>query len=363
MRNDARKGWKIMKRALTVLLALVSIFSLITLTSCGKNDGTPEDMQLVKGGESDGYYFYGPEEWVIGNIGNIACTYASKIDTSSMTFAKGEKPVGTVEEYFESEKALLPYTNVNVTVNGEDCTFGNTVGKKYVYSYDYKTSKEGEPFSYTTMQIFVSYGDDFYIFTYTASNSERSDEKSYYEFYLDKVSAVIENFKFTAKTTGEGESAEYERDSDGYILVSDKTVAGFKMYVPDTYTLDHSSAMVSVTHADGTNINTSILTYSSVSFIEYWQARIDNINAFANGTCKGVRPLDKDGIETVSLKGTNTAKAYEYTYTLDGVDYHVYQVIIIESGVNGYVFTYTATEENYEKHLSEAKTVLGKITY
>ena len=90
---------------------------------------------------------------------------------------------------------------------------------------------------------------------------------------------------------------------------------------------------------------------------------MDNINAFANGTCKGVRPLDKDGIETVELKVVNNAKAYEYTYTYDGVDYHVYQVIIIESGVNGYVFTYTADEASYEKHLDEAKSVLLKIGY
>ena len=48
---------------------------------------------------------------------------------------------------------------------------------------------------------------------------------------------------------------------------------------------------------------------------------------------------------------------------LEGITYHVYQVLIVESMVNGYVFTYTASEENYAKHLEEAKTVLGKIDY
>lgn len=351
-----------MKRMLAALLALITIFVSLTLTSCGKNDDVPKGMQLVRGGENIGYYFYGPEEWVVANIGNISCTYASKVDTSSMTFTESEKPEGTVAEYFESEKSKFPYA-INVSVNGEDCLFGNGGGKKYVYSYEYKADKEGKPFSYTTMQIFVTYGERFFIFTYTASNADYSDEQTYYELYLEKVTAVMDSFKFTDKVSGEGEKEEYQKDSDGYVLVSDKTLAGYEIYVPETYSVDYSSGIVSVSKDDGTNITMTQLTYTGVSFLEYWQARIDSINAYANGTCKGVRPLNKDGIETVKLDGVNNAKSYEYTYTLDGINYHVYQVIIIESGVNGYVFTYTATEENYEKHFSEMESVLHKIGY
>ena len=351
-----------MKRIVTALLVFVLIFSVLSLTSCGKNSDAPKDMQLVRGGEDIGYYFYGPEEWVIANIGDIACTYASKIDTSSITFAEGEKPSGTVEEYFEIEKSKLPYT-ITESVTGENCLFGNASGKKFVYSYEYKKSGEGVPFSYTTMQIFVTYSERFYVFTYTASNSERSEGKSYYEFYLDKVASVIESFKFTEKLDGEEIKTEYERDHEGYILVSDKTLSGFDMYVPDTYSVDHSSALVSVSHEDGSTMSMSQLTYTGVSFLEYWQSRMDNINAFANGSCKGVRPLTEENIESVSLPGVNRAKAFEYTYTHDGISYHVYQVIVIESAVNGYVFTYTASEEKYLEHLSDAKLVLYKIEY
>ena len=44
-------------------------------------------------------------------------------------------------------------------------------------------------------------------------------------------------------------------------------------------------------------------------------------------------------------------------------DYHVYQVLIVESSINGYVFTYIASEEHYSEYLEEAKTVLNKIEY
>lgn len=351
---------KSMKRTLAALLAPVMMFfALLTLTSCSSNDGAPDGMQLVKGGEDAGYYFYGPEEWVIANVGDIACTYVSKIDLSSMTFTESEKPATGIAEYFESEKAMFPY-EISVSVNGEACNFGNAdplAATKYVYTYTYKDV------SYTCMQIFVTQNDSFYIFTYTASNVKKDDGNTYYERYLDKVTATIDAFKFTAKTSAENTAPEYERDADGYLLISDKTLAGFNMYVPESYKVDYSSTIVSASHADGTNVNMSLITYTGVTFLEYWQTRMDNINAFANGTCQGVRPLDKDNVETVTIEGANNAKAYEYTYTYEGITYHVYQVIIIENGVNGYVFTYTAAEENYGAHLDEMKAILGKIEF
>ena len=347
-----------MKKILAVLLALIMIFTMLTLTSCSDNDGAPEGMMLVMGGEDLGYYFYGPEEWVVANLGDIACTYVSKIDLSSMTFVESDKPTGTIAEYFADEKTKFPY-EITVTVDGESCTFGDadTIASKYVYSYTYKD------ISYTCMQIFVTHSDRFYIFTYTANNAQRTDDKTYYEYYLDKVTATIDAFKFTQKSSLPSQNKDYSTDADGYILVSDKVLAGFNMYVPKTYNVDYSSAIVSVSNDDGASISMTQLTYTGVTFLEYWQTRMDNINAFANGTCAGVRPLDKDNLEDVNIKGTNNAKGYEYTYVYEGITYHVYQVIIIQNGVNGYVFTYTADESVYAKHLEEAIKVLYKVEY
>ena len=352
-----------MKRILASLLILVMMLTLC-LTSCSESDGAPDGMALVKGGESLGYYFYGPEEWVVANLGDIACTYASKIDTTSMTFVESEKPEGTVGEYFESEKAKFPY-EITVSVNGESCTFGNadTLATKYVYSYTYKE------ISYTCMQVFVTNAGSFYIFTYTASNVAYSDEQTYYQLYLEKVTKVIDSFKFTAKVSTEEAAPEYVRDADGYILVSDKSLAGFDMYVPDSYKVDYSTALVSVSNADGANVTMSQATYTGVTNEDYWNARKANISAFAD---KVTDPESGESVSSlkevelakqITLAGTNWALAYEYTYRFEGVDYHVYQVLIVESAVNGYVFTYIASEECYEAHLGEAKKILEKIEY
>ena len=352
-----------MKRTLTALLALVMIISALCLTSCGKDDGAPDGMQLVRGGDDVGYYFYGPEEWIIANVGDIACTYASKIDLTSMTFVESEKPAVTVQEYFESEKTRFPY-EITVSVNGESCNFGDAtkLATKYVYTYEYKER------SFTCMQIFVEHTDRFYIFTFTASNEMYDAEKTYYEFYLEKVSATIDAFKLVAKVES-AEKDEHEKDEDGYILVSDNTLAGFKMYVPSSYKVDYSSALVSVSNSDGANITMSQATYTGVTNEDYWNARKNSINAFCD---KVTDPASGEEISSlreielakkITLEGTNWALAYEYAYTFEGVEYHVYQVLIVESAINGYVFTYIAPETVYETHLGEANTILGKIDY
>ena len=352
-----------MKRIIATLMALVTILSILTLTSCSNKDGAPKGMQLVRGGEDVGYKFYGPEEWVIANYGDISCTYASKIDMSSMTFVETAKPEGTVAEYFEGERVKFPY-EINVTVSGEDCNFGNTFGaKKYVYTYTYKE------FNYTSMQIFVTHGDRFFIFTYTASNAKRNGgDLSYYEYYLEKVQATIEAFQIIDKS-GSAPVIEYERDSDGYKLISDKDLAGFKLFVPDSFEVDHSSALVSATHPDGSNVNMSRTTYTEVSSEAYWEARKKNIEAYAdkvaneNGELVSSLKQIGDKPTQLYLNDIRWALAYEYTYVYEGVTYHVYQVHIVQSATDGYVFTYIATEENYQTHLVEIVNTLHKITY
>lgn len=352
-----------MKRTLAALLALIMIISTLCLTSCGKDDDVPEGMQLVRGGEDVGYYFYGPEEWVVANLGNISCTYVSSINLSSISFTETQMPEGTVTEYFESEKEKFPY-EITVSVNGEGCAFGNAdkIAAKYVYSYTYKD------ISYTCMQIFVEHSDRFFIFTYTANNTLSTDGETAYDRYLEKVTAVIDAFRFTDRTGDSSQEAEYERDSDGYSLVSDKTLSGFRMYVPDGYKVDYSSAMVSVSKEDGTNITMCEATYNAVDTDDYWNARKTSLEAIAD------KATDENGEtvstlkEIVSKEKTEAANAkvavyYEYTYSLEGVEYHVYQVLMRKGILNNtiYVFTYTATGEAYESNFEEMKTILGKI--
>ena len=78
-----------MKRIIALLsLIAITASSVFCLFSCSDEDKAPEGMQLIAGGESLGYYFYGPEEWTISNIGPIKSAYASRVDSTSISLTE-----------------------------------------------------------------------------------------------------------------------------------------------------------------------------------------------------------------------------------------------------------------------------------
>ncbi len=365
-----------MKRALRIFLIFAALSAMLMLVGC-KDDEAPDGMRLVRGGSDVGYYFYGPEEWTVANLGDIACTYVSKIDTTSVTFTETVKLDMTNDEYFNSEAEKFNF-DIKLVSTAKNVPFGSgsNFGDEFVYTYEYGG------YSYTTRQIFVTNADRFYIFTYTASNQLKTDDTSAYSYYMDKVNLIIENFSFTDKTESQAEDVTYERDSDGYILISDESICSFKLYVPDAYKPDYSSMLVCASRDDGSYVTVSTVTYTSVTVKEYINTRISDIKGFADKTSDPesgksealveviksyTEETDSDGNTktTFSFRAlTNGDKGieFEYKYTLDGTEYHVYQVYFT-SGQNAYMFTYTAEEENYESHLEEANTILDKIEY
>ena len=344
-------------------MLLGAIILLATLLcACGES-GVPEGMHLVRGGEELGYYFYAPEHWTVANQGDIAAAYTSKIDNSSVTFVKAEAPEGDVKSYFHSQMATLPFPyEMAEGSDGVKCSFGNAKeAYKFAYTYTYKE------LSFGAMQILVKEGEDFYIFTYTSNLTERADGVSYYKHYLADVENIIKNFKFTERKGAEApDTPDYPRDEDGYYLISDRTLAGFDMYVPEGWEVIDSSAIVSAKTADGSSVNISKATYTNVTRDEYWRMRKENLELLADKTeldGKEVSTLREIEVaKELTLEGVDWAFSYEYTYSLLGKGYHVYQVLIVD-GYDGYVFTYTAKEADYATHLKEAEAILKKVKF
>ncbi len=357
--------------ALTLAFATI-ICSLLTLSSCSKKSDIPEGMQLVYGNDASGYRFYAPEEWTVSNLDNIKSAYISKLDITSVSFAEVD-PIPTeigIDEteyffgsYFSDSLSEFPEkVKPEVTVNGEETVFGKEGEKadraiKYVYSYEYSDHKFG------FMQILMSKGDRFFIFTYTALLEEKSEGVTYYEHYLEeKVVAVIDNFRFTEVTEDNSDTVEYEKDEDGYSLISDPALSGFSLYVPDGFLCDYSSAVVSATHADGSNLNMSeaTMTGNNMTVGDYWKIRKAELSTIV-GEITEIKFN-----EPTSVGNSKYAFSFEYTFTYNGEQYHVYQVLAVEGFFlfqNGYVFTYTAKEANYSLHFDSIKTVLEKVDF
>ena len=339
----------------------IAVLSLLVLASCTSSD-LPEGMQLVYGSDADGYYFYAPEEWTVSNVGEIKSAYASRIDTTSISFAevKVEEKDGVsasdyfFNSYFDDTASELP-DDAEITLRNKAETFGKEGYKadkaaRYAYNYEYAGHKFG------FIQILMEKSGRFYIFTYCAVMEERNNGTTYFDFYQEKLLSVIENFKFVIPSGEKAPAPEYQKDSDGYILISDKALAGFMLYVPDTFTPDYSSAIVSASHQDGSNVTLTQATATGVSVGQYWEMRKSELEAIVSD----LTVVMED--DSADIGNARNAISREYTYVYNGKTYHVYQVFCV-TFTKGFTFTYTASEENYETHIEEIEKILEKVVF
>ncbi len=337
-----------MKRFFAILIILST---LLTLNACNKkDDGIPDGMQLVRGGEKYGYYMYAPEEWTVASYGEVSSAYASNVDTSSISYVEVPMPSGTVDEYFRESLREFPKQPEIKTANA-DTTFGNAdEAKKYVFEHEYSGHR------FRTMQIFVRYGERFGIFTFNAVlENVSSPDAVQYDYYEEKIASVIKNFKFVAKT-GEEEKNSYPADSDGYKLVSDKSVVKYSLYLPEEFEVDFASGMTVATLADGSNLTLSRATTTGIKVNEYWETRKEELSSI-------VTEIKELNVEAAAKLGNSKqAVAYEYTFVYNNTKYHVYQILAVTT-FNGFVLTYTATEDNYTKHIDTIMKIAEKVEF
>ncbi len=372
-----------MKKILALILILASLAAFV---SCGESDDTPDGMKLVFGGDDAGYYFYAPEEWLISNVGGIKAAYISTVNTTSVSFAEVElDEVENKENYFfESyfNDHLSEFTgnkikDFTLKENGKNFVLGTGEyaadrASQYIYTYKYPSFRyDGDAtvenpnvvyYEFCFMQILAMHEGRFYILTYSAQNEAPEGQTPNYEKYLEKFTTIIENFRFVDIKNDGKEEIEYEYDEDGYKCISDKDLAGFKFYVPKDFNADYSSAIVSATHEDGSNVNITQATAFDVAASDYWIMRRNELSNI-------VTDLQEIRINEQTRLGNNSsnlfgdrAYLYEYTYTYDGQDYHVYQIIAI-NGSKVYAFTFTATEENYQKHIESVEKIVKKVKF
>ena len=341
-----------MKKITAAVLTIITL--LLALTGCSQGVDAPEGMQLVRGSDAIGYYFYSPIGWIVASQGNIASSYVSTIDSTSVTLVEAKMPEGSIKDYFEAAKADFTFEITVKNEGGEPIAtkLGNAE-EAYQYIYDYEYSG----FKFRTMQIFAKFEGRFYIFTFTSQLTERSAGTSYYDFHLaNSLPKIVENVKFVTKS-GTEPTPEYP-EVNGYLLVSNKKLCGFDMYVPKDYKVDYSDGIVSVTREDGANITVSKSTATGVTIKDYWANRKKELEAIV-GT---VTEIEVNKSEGVTLGNLATAASYEYTYELGGVKYHVYQVFAVDT-FEGYAFTFTAPEAVYAERIGEARDIAARLEF
>ncbi len=347
-----------------VLFALLSV-----LVSCANTAGAPSDMQLCFGGDDVGYYFYTPKGWSNSNTGNMHASYVSRVNITSVSFVEVEiddEVLGTLskedyffKQYFKDSLKEFPKAP-KILTDGQNTLFGKKDGEvsyqadkavKYTYEYEY------DKHSFTAMQILLQKGEKFYIFTYNSMNEIYSGEETYYDFNLQNAQKCIDEFKFVTPSQS-GSEQTFEKDSDGFLLYSDSSLARYDLYVPEAYALDYASAIVSATREDGTNITVSRAVSTGVTSDKYWERRKTELSAIVTNL------VEADGKINQPFKCGNAddGRSFEYTYEYNGEKFRIFQVLAIK-GYYGYVLTFTATDENYENHIQEFEKVCDKVVF
>lgn len=389
------------RRVIALLLAIATLtVCILGLASCGEESEVPEYMKEARGGEDVGYHFYVPEGWITANYGDIACAYVSSRGMISVSFTEGTMPAGYVKStdpkvvpdyiktYVSEDVKKLAAAGVGIgddgsveskvkLSDGERCDFGNAEeAYAFVLEYTYNNVPVKQ------LQIFSIYGGRFGIFTYTSYDSKYNDETTYYDrYYSDNGSAlgaqsVIKNFRYIDKT-----SASVPAVTDGYTLISDKTVSGFELSVPEGFTVDSAAGAVSATRADGTNITVSKATVNvgimtkedaatDTTTKDYWRMRVESLEQMIDYR------VGDDGKLTSTLNiiserdrmtvGSDAACYFEFTYEMSGEIYHVYMVYIRHAvllSATDYVYTYTLKSSEGDawsnEHALEAKNILA----
>lgn len=354
-----------MKKIIALLLILASLAAFV---SCDDGDGVPNGMQLVFGGESAGYCFYSPEGWLISNLGDIKSAYISRVNTTSVSFTEVKlDSIDNKEDYFfnsyfnDYADEFEVFESYELLDSGSDCTFGTGESaadraKKYIYTVEYSG------FEFCFMLILAKRADRYFMFVYSAQNEAEEGVTPNYEKYLSEAMKVVENFRFLGNGSETEENREFTKDADGYNLISDRKLAGFDFYVPDEFKFDFASAIVSATHTDGSNVNMTEATATGISAKEYWTKRKNDLSKIF----KNVTEIEIDKETSLGNNGSSLygdwAYSYEYTYEHGENKYHVYQILAID-GTKGYVFTYTALEENYAKHFDKVLKIIEKVHF
>ena len=361
--------------ALIIILALV----ITSLFACSGNDGdAPEGLKIASVATECGYSFYAPEGWMIVSTPDVAAAKVSKVNNTSISFTEANMPEGTIAEYFERSLADFPEiisSTMNVITRDKATSFGNADGEAYKYIYTYRYGES----DVVCMQILLTNGGRFYIFTYTSFGSP-DDESSYYRLYLDSVQLAIDNFRFIEG--GEASAPVYEKDADGYNLVSDKAICGYEIYLPDGYDVIFNNGFVRAKITDGANLSIIKATETGVGVLDYLKARRADMCTITtdfsdveillatefNSQSESFKDWAFDVMpttdETLCFGNLDKNKiiSYEYTYSFGGESYHVYQLMGVDR-YNGYVFTYTALADEYDSHIEDIKTILEKVNF
>lgn len=148
-----------------------------------------------------------------------------------------------------------------------------------------------------------------------------------------------------------------EEIPDNMQLASREDVA-YCLYVPKTWNVNTDSGVSSAYYSSQDSANVSVMSYmpegESMSIDDYWKLTEESYQASFDA-------YTPESTETTLLGGRKAGK-YTFTLTVGGQEVRMMQIIAAYNQMF-YIFTYTASPENFEQHLEEVQTIADNFTF
>lgn len=351
-------------KSITCFLLMV-ILLLPTLVSCS-SDGSPEGYQLVAC-YGDKFRLYVPQQgWMPNTSSGITGAYFSMKENASVSaYIADDAGELSVSEYWEMcnqryEKELNSYQfsakPENIMLDGEQAI-------KYIYTA--KLYVNDNWVKYKFMQVMARHKGEIYILLYSAP-------EEYYDTHVEDFEGkdveqkdnsiervgIVPYFRFADPYYPKDEKKFSDKVNcpDGMKLISTNE-RPYRFFVPENWITDMRTEISSAYFSEDDRSNVTLQGYMSdedgMSVSDFWnicEEKYKNLyESFILLT------------DTESKMGDLRARKYIYTIETGGEKYKVMQTVCIK-GAMFYIMTYTALEENFDKHLDDVQKMTEAFT-
>lgn len=361
-----------MKRKIGILLVIAALMlGTCSLVSCSKNE-IPDGYQLIAR-DGDTFRLYVPKQGWMPNTSSGITSACFGVASEETGYASATVSVYMPDdaEGYESAQAYWDAAAEKLSAELDGYKYiesesgktvlGGEVAVKSVYTAKSNTGisdpEKTQAVTYKYMQITAKHGEEIYVLLFVSPEAD----------YANRIVAmngdpeeddlgIIGNFKFADAYVSEDDSKYDKNDDgvDGMRLVSQKG-RPYKLYAPDSWSIDKSAEITSVYTADRSNLTVQYIMPGTddLDVDNYWDSCVAGYESVMTEFAVGEKTTTKvAGIEG-SVVGTFTGKS-------SGVEYKFKQAIILKGEVY-YVITYTATAENYELHIADADKMISNF--
>ncbi len=361
---------KLKKRVGILILTFCIIVSALAFTGCSKKD-VPDGYQLIAR-DGDTFRLYVPTQgWASNTSSGVTSAYfslSSEATGEPATFVSVYMPddakgCETVSDYWnictvKLSEELDGYAFVSKE-SGTTVLGGEPAGK-YVYTAKKNTgvgdSEQKTPVTYKFMQIMAIHNGQMYVLLFCAPEADYEKRIVDMNGNPDEEDlGIIGYFKFAEAYNGvDNKKYDKEEAPEEMKLVSSKE-RPYLLFAPESWKVDNSGQITTVYAPDRSNLTVQFImpaeeTHSAEAYWKGCMQKYQNVlTDFSEGESsqKTVSGIEESWVGTFSGKS-------------GGVEYKFKQAIVLKGEVY-YVITYTATEGNYDKHISDVDKMIDNF--